>query len=123
MPEGIKDMQRNWIGRSTGAEVDFRLDGLNDKLTVFTTRPDTLFGATYMVIAPEHFLVDKITTQEAKKAVQDYIKAAALKSDLDRTDLSKDKTGVFTGRYAINPVNHKKIPVWQTLSAERAEKE
>ena len=111
-PEGIKDMQRNWIGRSTGAEVDFRLDGLNDKLTVFTTRPDTLFGATYMVIAPEHFLVDKITTQEAKKAVQDYIKAAALKSDLDRTDLSKDKTGVFTGRYAINPVNHKKIPVW-----------
>ncbi len=111
-PEGIKDMQRNWIGRSTGAEVNFQLDGLNEKLTVFTTRPDTLFGATYTVIAPEHSLVEKITTPDAKKAVQDYIKAASLKSDLDRTDLSKDKTGVFTGRYAINPVNLKKIPVW-----------
>lgn len=111
-PEGIKDMQRNWIGRSTGAEVDFDLDGLNEKLTVFTTRPDTLFGATYMVIAPEHFLIDKITTHEASKAVNEYIKAASLKSDLDRTDLAKGKTGVFTGSYAINPVNLKKIPVW-----------
>jgi leucyl-tRNA synthetase len=111
-PEGIKDMQRNWIGRSTGAEVDFRIDGLNEKLTVFTTRPDTLFGATYMVIAPEHSLTGVITTDEKRKAVDDYIKAASLKSDLDRTDLAKDKTGVFTGRYAINPVNHKKIPVW-----------
>jgi leucyl-tRNA synthetase len=111
-PEGIKDMQRNWIGRSTGAEVDFKLDGLDDKLTVFTTRPDTLFGATYMVIAPEHILADKITTSEARKQVNEYVKASSLKSDLDRTDLSKDKTGVFTGRFAINPVNLKKIPVW-----------
>jgi leucyl-tRNA synthetase len=111
-PEGIKDMQRNWIGRSTGAEVDFTLDGLNERLTVFTTRPDTLFGATYMVIAPEHALLEKITTPPAKKSVQDYIKASSLKSDLDRTDLSKDKTGVFTGSYAINPVNLKRIPVW-----------
>jgi leucyl-tRNA synthetase len=111
-PEGIKDMQRNWIGRSTGAEVDFNLEGLNEKLTVFTTRPDTLFGATYMVIAPEHNLLGKITTPEAQKAVNDYIKISSLKSDLDRTDLAKDKTGVFTGRYAINPVNLKKIPVW-----------
>jgi leucyl-tRNA synthetase len=111
-PEGIKDMQRNWIGRSTGAEVDFRIDGLNEKLTVFTTRPDTLFGATYMVIAPEHSLTGIITNDEKRKAVDDYIKAASLKSDLDRTDLAKDKTGVFTGGYAINPVNHKKIPIW-----------
>ena len=111
-PEGIKDMQRNWIGRSTGAEVDFSIDGLNEKLTVFTTRPDTLFGATYMVIAPEHSLTGIITSEEKRKAVNDYIKAASLKSDLDRTDLAKDKTGVFTGRYAINPVNNKKIPVW-----------
>jgi leucyl-tRNA synthetase len=111
-PEGIKDMQRNWIGRSTGAEVDFDIDGLKDKLTVFTTRPDTLFGATYMVIAPEHSLTVIITTEEKRKVVDDYIKAASLKSDLDRTDLAKDKTGVFTGRYAINPVNHKKIPIW-----------
>ena len=111
-PEGIKDMQRNWIGRSTGAEVDFDLEGLDEKLTVFTTRPDTLFGATYMVIAPEHNLLDKITTLDARKSVNDYIKSASLKSDLDRTDLSKEKTGVFTGRYAINPVNLKKIPVW-----------
>jgi leucyl-tRNA synthetase len=111
-PEGIKDMQRNWIGRSTGAEVDFNIDRLDEKLTVFTTRPDTLFGATYMVIAPEHYLLEKITMPEASKSVNDYIKAAALKSDLDRTDLSKEKTGVFTGRYAVNPVNLKKIPIW-----------
>jgi len=111
-PEGIKDMQRNWIGRSTGAEVDFALDGLTEKLTVFTTRPDTLFGATYMVIAPEHPLIGKLTTPENKKTVEDYIRATSLKSDLDRTDLAKDKTGVFTGRFAINPVNSKKIPVW-----------
>ena len=111
-PEGIKDMQRNWIGRSTGAEVDFAIEGLEEKLTVFTTRPDTLFGATYMVIAPEHSLTGKITTDGQKDAVDKYIKAASLKSDLDRTDLAKDKTGVFTGRYAINPVNNKKIPIW-----------
>jgi leucyl-tRNA synthetase len=111
-PEGIKDMQRNWIGRSTGAEVDFKIEGLNVNLRVFTTRPDTLFGATYMVIAPEHPLTDSITTEENKKSVASYIKATSLKSDLDRTDLSKEKTGVFTGRYAINPVNKKKIPIW-----------
>ncbi len=111
-PEGIKDMQRNWIGRSTGAEVDFQLDGMNEKLRVFTTRPDTLFGATYMVVAPEHQLLEKIVTESHKEQVNTYIKAASLKSDLDRTDLAKDKTGVFTGRFAINPVNLKKIPVW-----------
>ena len=111
-PEGIKDMQRNWIGRSTGAEVDFKIEGLNKNLTVFTTRPDTLFGATYMVIAPEHPLTEEITTIGQKNSVNDYIKATSLKSDLDRTDLAKDKTGVFTGRYAINPVNRKQIPIW-----------
>jgi leucyl-tRNA synthetase len=111
-PEGIKDMQRNWIGRSTGAEVDFKIEGLAENLTVFTTRPDTLFGATYMVIAPEHQIVNKITTEEFRKQVNEYIKLSALKSDLDRTDLAKEKTGVFTGRYAVNPVNNKKIPVW-----------
>jgi leucyl-tRNA synthetase len=111
-PEGIKDMQRNWIGRSTGAEVDFKINGLNEKLTVFTTRPDTLFGATYMVIAPEHPLTDFITINEHKGPVSDYIKASSLKSDLDRTDLSKDKTGIFTGRYAVNPVSLKLIPIW-----------
>ena len=111
-PEGIKDMQRNWIGRSTGAEVDFRIEGLNINLTVFTTRPDTLFGATYMVIAPEHPLIGSITTDEYKNSVNNYIKATSLKSDLDRTDLAKEKTGVFTGRYAINPVNRKQIPIW-----------
>ena len=111
-PEGIKDMQRNWIGRSTGAEVDFLIDGLSEKLTVFTTRPDTLFGATYMVIAPEHPLLQEITTDNCSEKVKAYVKATALKSDLDRTDLSKEKTGVFTGRYAINPVNLKMIPVW-----------
>ena len=111
-PEGIKDMQRNWIGRSTGAEVDFKIEGRNENLTVFTTRPDTLFGATYMVIAPEHPLTDVITTKERKSNVNNYIKATSLKSDLDRTDLAKEKTGVFTGRYAVNPVNRKQIPIW-----------
>lgn len=111
-PEGIKDMQRNWIGRSTGAEVDFKIDGIDETLTVFTTRPDTLFGATYMVIAPEHQIVNKLTTEEYLKKVNDYIKLSALKSELDRTDLAKEKTGEFTGRYAVNPVNNKKIPVW-----------
>jgi leucyl-tRNA synthetase len=111
-PEGIKDMQRNWIGRSTGAEVDFKIEGIDENLKVFTTRPDTLFGATYMVIAPEHRIVNKITTAECRKQVDEYIRMAALKSDLDRTDLAKEKTGVFTGRYAINPVNNKLIPIW-----------
>ena len=111
-PEGVKDMQRNWIGRSTGAEVDFKIDGKNEKITVFTTRPDTLFGATYMVVSPEYQLVDLLTTSEQSKTVKNYIKAASLKSELDRTDLAKEKTGVFTGSYAINPVNGQKIPVW-----------
>lgn len=111
-PQGIKEAQKNWIGKSTGAEVDFEIDGLGKKLRVYTTRPDTLFGATYMVIAPEHALIDEITTPDKKEAVENYVKAAALKSDLDRTDLAKEKTGVFTGRYAINPVNNQKIPIW-----------
>ncbi len=111
-PEGIKEMQRNWIGRSTGADVDFAIEGMDEKLTVFTTRPDTLFGATYMVIAPEHNLTREITTAGNRETVNAYIRASALKSDLDRTDLSKEKTGVFTGRYAINPVNLKRIPIW-----------
>jgi leucyl-tRNA synthetase len=111
-PEGVKDMQRNWIGKSTGAEVDFEVEGLNKKLKVYTTRPDTLFGATYMVISPEHTLVSEITTDENKSIVDQYIQAAALKSDLDRTELAKDKTGVFTGRYATNPLTGKQIPIW-----------
>jgi leucyl-tRNA synthetase len=111
-PEGIKDMQRNWIGKSTGAEVNFKIDGSDEIITVFTTRPDTLFGATYMVLAPEHQLVDKLSSPEFIDRVNAYKKASSLKSDLDRTDLAKEKTGVFTGTYAINPVNNKKIPVW-----------
>ncbi|MCK5464692.1 MAG: leucine--tRNA ligase, partial [Bacteroidales bacterium] len=111
-PEGIKDMQKNWIGKSTGAEVDFRIEGLEQILGVFTTRPDTLFGATYMVISPEHELVDLITTPENKKSVREYIRKASLKSDLDRTDLAKEKTGEFTGCFAINPVNGENIPIW-----------
>ena len=110
--ESIKKLQRDWIGKSTGAEVDFKIDGHDDVIRVFTTRPDTLFGATYMVMAPEHSLVDVITTDEYKQAVTDYVEAAARKSDLDRTDLAKDKTGQFTGAYAINPVNGNKIPIW-----------
>jgi leucyl-tRNA synthetase len=111
-PEPIKEMQRNWIGKSIGAEVDFKIDGLNDAIRVFTTRPDTLFGATYMVLAPEHQLVDVITTKGNKQEVKKYREEAARKSDLDRTDLAKEKTGVFTGAYAINPVNDQKIPIW-----------
>lgn len=111
-PAGVKDMQRNWIGKSTGAEIDFEIDGSDKKLRVYTTRPDTLFGATYMVIAPEHSIIKEITTPENEQAVSAYIKAAALKSDLDRTDLAKVKTGVFTGSYAVNPANSKLIPIW-----------
>ena len=110
--ESIKDMQRNWIGKSIGAEVDFKVDGRNDNIRVFTTRPDTLFGATYMVLSPEHPLVDVITTKDKKDAVKKYREEAARKSDLDRTDLAKEKTGEFTGAYAINPVNETKIPIW-----------
>ncbi len=141
-PESVKALQRNWIGRSTGAEVDFyigpettphRLHATHDEfegwktlrcasgfrndpgdevIRVFTTRPDTLYGATYMVLAPEHPLVDRLTTEEQREAVQAYRKKAAAKSDLDRTDLAKEKTGVFTGSYAINPVNGTRTPVW-----------
>ena len=111
-PESVKLMQRNWIGRSEGAAVFFALEGMDEKLEVYTTRCDTLFGATYMVIAPEHPLIGKLTTPEQKEAVEAYIKAASHKSDLDRTDLAKDKTGVFSGSYAINPVNGKRIPIW-----------
>ncbi|GIP48264.1 leucine--tRNA ligase [Paenibacillus sp. J53TS2] len=110
--ESIKDMQRNWIGKSEGAEVVFEIEGRNDSLTVFTTRPDTLFGATYAVLAPEHELVQTITTDAQREAVQDYQDQAARKSDLERTDLAKEKTGVFTGAYAINPVNGAKLPIW-----------
>jgi leucyl-tRNA synthetase len=109
-PEGIKLLQKNWIGRSEGAEVDFQLDG--HTVTVFTTRPDTLFGATYMVLAPEHPYVAEITTAGQKDAVEAYIKACAAKSDMERGDMNKDKSGVFTGAYATNPVNGEKIPVW-----------
>ncbi len=112
-PDSVKAMQRNWIGKSFGAEVDFVIDGhAAEKLTVYTTRCDTLYGATYMVVAPEHPAVKKITTPEQKEAVEKYIEEAAKKSDLQRTDLAKDKTGVFSGSYAINPVNGKKIPIW-----------
>lgn len=111
-PEPVKAMQRNWIGRSEGASVSFKLDGRDESLEVFTTRPDTLFGATYMVVAPEHPLVEALTTGGQRAAVGAYVEAAAKKSDLERTDLAKDKTGVFTGSYAVNPVNGRKIPVW-----------
>ena len=111
-PESTKEIQRNWIGKSIGAEVIFKVANSNYNFTVFTTRADTLFGATYCVLAPEHELVKNITTAEQKQAVEDYIKLAASKSDLERTELSKEKTGVFTGAYAINPVNGKEIPIW-----------
>ncbi|MFT9820261.1 leucine--tRNA ligase [Lysinibacillus sp. NPDC056185] len=111
-PESIKDMQRNWIGRSEGAEVTFSIDGTDENFTVFTTRPDTLFGATYCVLAPEHQLVEQITTAEQRQAVEAYLDKVKLKSDLERTDLAKEKTGVFTGAYAVNPINGKKMPIW-----------
>ncbi len=111
-PEGIKLLQKNWIGRSEGAIVNFQLSNSELQVEVFTTRPDTLFGATYMVLAPEHPFVSEITTEENKFAVEDYKKVCSAKSDLDRTDLNKDKSGVFTGAFAVNPVNGVKIPVW-----------
>ncbi|MCD7839410.1 MAG: leucine--tRNA ligase [Erysipelotrichaceae bacterium] len=111
-PEATKQMQRNWIGKSEGANVDFKIDGTDKIFTVFTTRCDTLFGATYCVLSPEHPYVDEITTDEYKQAVADYKKVCASKSDLERTELSKEKTGVFTGAYAINPVNNKLVPIW-----------
>ena len=111
-PESIKEMQRNWIGKSTGAEVNFALAAHQESITVFTTRPDTLFGATYMVLAPEHPLVEAITVESQRASVEAYKEAAASKSDLDRGELNKDKSGVFTGSYAVNPVNGKQIPIW-----------
>jgi len=111
-PESIKEMQRNWIGRSEGAEVTFQIDNHKETFTVFTTRPDTLFGATYAVLAPEHALVETITTAEQKSAVEAYLEKIKSKSDLERTDLAKEKTGVFTGAYAINPANGEKMPIW-----------
>ncbi|MEZ4747298.1 MAG: leucine--tRNA ligase [Calditrichia bacterium] len=111
-PESTKEMQKNWIGKSEGAEVTFSVDGSEEKILIYTTRPDTLFGATYMVLAPEHELVDKLTTAGQHDAVVAYREAATRKSDLERTELQKQKSGVFTGGYAINPVNGSKIPVW-----------
>ena len=110
--ESLKEMQRNWIGRSEGAEVQFALAAGGPGITVFTTRPDTLFGATYMVLAPEHALVDAITTPSQRAAVAAYKTEVSRKSDLERTELARDKTGVFTGAFAVNPVNHEKIPIW-----------
>ena len=111
-PHSVKELQRNWIGRSEGAHIDFEAPSIKEHIRVFTTRHDTLFGATYMVIAPEHPLVSKLVTDEKKEAVEQYIEEASNKSDLDRTDLNKDKTGVFLGDYAINPVNNAKMPIW-----------
>ncbi|MEO6846636.1 MAG: leucine--tRNA ligase, partial [Chthoniobacterales bacterium] len=111
-PESIKLLQRNWIGKSEGAQVEFGITNSASKIEVFTTRPDTLFGATYMVLAPEHALVDEIVTQEQKTAVAEYRKKVGSKSDLERTDLAKEKSGIFTGAYAINPVNDEQIPIW-----------
>ena len=111
-PESVKEMQRVWIGKSEGALIKFKVDGSNEEIEVFTSRPDTLFGATYMVLAPEHNLVDIISTPAQKEEISKYRDAAALKSDLERTELNKDKTGAFTGAYAINPANNQKVPVY-----------
>jgi leucyl-tRNA synthetase len=111
-PEPVKMMQRNWIGRSEGAQVAFGIEGRSEKLDIFTTRADTLFGVTYMVLSPEHPFVSKIVTAAQKAAVEAYVEAAARKSDLERTDLAKDKSGVFTGAYAVNPLNGQKVPIW-----------
>ena len=111
-PESTKEIQRNWIGKSVGAEVKFKVANTDKEFTVFTTRADTLFGATYCVLSPEHELVDEITTSECKKAIEEYKAMASAKSDLERTELNKEKTGCFTGAYAINPVNGKEIPIW-----------
>jgi len=111
-PDSIKEMQRNWIGKSEGATVHFKVNNSSEAIEVFTTRPDTLFGATYMVISPEHPLVAKLTSAENKSAVEIYQKTCLAKNDLERTELNKDKSGVFTGSYAINPANNKEIPIW-----------
>ena len=111
-PEGVKLLQRNWIGRSEGAEIDFKIDSHGAHVRVFTTRPDTLYGGTFLVLAPEHSLVDQIVTEEQWPTVREYRERTARKSELERTDLSKEKTGVFTGAYAINPANKERIPIW-----------
>ena len=111
-PESVKNLQRNWIGRSDGSNVEFEIPSINETIRVFTTRPDTLFGATYMVLAPEHPLVEKLTNAKAQEAITNYVKSATGKSDLDRGELNKEKTGVFLGAYAINPLNNKEIPIW-----------
>ncbi|MGC1322858.1 MAG: leucine--tRNA ligase [Candidatus Udaeobacter sp.] len=111
-PVGIKLLQRNWIGRSQGAEIDFKIENVDQQIRVFTTRPDTVYGGTFLVLAPEHSLVDLIVTEEQWPAVREYRERAARKSELERADLSKEKTGVFTGAYAINPATNKKIPIW-----------
>ena len=111
-PESLKDMQRNWIGKSEGANVTFEIDGFGESFSAFTTRPDTIYGATYAVLSPEHKLIDKITSDEQSEAVKAYQEKAAHKSELERTDLAKEKTGVFTGAYAINPLSGEKLPIW-----------
>ncbi|MBF0754119.1 leucine--tRNA ligase [Jeotgalicoccus nanhaiensis] len=111
-PESLKDMQRNWIGKSEGANVTFEIDGFDESFSAFTTRPDTIYGATYAVLSPEHKLIDKITSDEESEAVKAYQEKAAHKSELERTDLAKEKTGVFTGAYAINPLSGEKLPIW-----------
>ncbi|MEX0646616.1 MAG: leucine--tRNA ligase [Balneolaceae bacterium] len=111
-PESTKEMQRNWIGKSIGAEIDFQVQDYDENIRVFTTRPDTIFGATYMVLAPEHYLVDQITTEDQLPEVEKYKNLADQKSDLERQELTKEKTGVFTGAYAVNPANSEKIPIW-----------
>src|SRR5699024_4654185 len=112
LTDSIKDQQRNLIGRSETEEVTFRVYEYDKEFTVFTTRPDTLFGATYAVLAPEHPYVKQIVSKEQKEAVETYLNEVQTKSDLERTDLAKDKTGVFTGAYAINPANNEKMPIW-----------
>src|SRR5689334_13568301 len=112
MPASTLEMQKNWIGRSIGAEVEFALAGIHGTIRIFTTRPDTLFGATYIVLAPEHPLVDAVTVPGRREAVGAYRQAAARKSDLQRQELEKEKTGVFTGGYAVNPVNDERLPIW-----------
>ena len=111
-PESLKAMQRNWIGKSVGAEIDFKIEGTDKAFTVFTTRADTVFGVSYCVLAPEHKLVEEIVTEDQRAAVEEYLDIVKRKSDLERTDLNKDKTGVFTGAYAINPVNGEKVELW-----------
>ena len=111
-PESIKDMQRNWIGRSEGAKVSFNVEDTDNKIDVFTTRPDTIFGTSFLVLSPEHSLVNSITSEDKQEEVKAYQEEASKKSDLERTDLAKGKTGVFTGAYAINPLSGEKLPIW-----------